>query len=188
MPRIFDAQRCISRCSSTVYRLYLPDSRHNFAKRSNNSPPDGDISSNATQSGSTLMMTMPQKHWWHELQTWEPESALAFYGRTLGWVFEPVSVADNAGYWLARKDGIPVGGIFELTAPDYDGIPSHWMTYLHVDDIRTVVHETRHAGGTIVREPVKITGLGTLSVVTDAGGAMVGLFQSEQSFQLSMAA
>jgi uncharacterized protein len=75
-------------------------------------------------------MTMPQRHWWHELNTWEPEAALAFYGRTLGWEFEPSTLPDGAGYWIARKDGKPVGGVFELTAPDYDGVPSHWMTYL----------------------------------------------------------
>ena len=58
-------------------------------------------------------MTMPQRHWWHELNTWEPEAALAFYGRTLGWEFEPTSLPDGSGYWIARKDGKPVGGIFE---------------------------------------------------------------------------
>jgi len=29
-------------------------------------------------------MTTPNKTWWHELNTWEPETALAFYGNTFG--------------------------------------------------------------------------------------------------------
>jgi predicted enzyme related to lactoylglutathione lyase len=33
-------------------------------------------------------MTLPLKTWWHQLNTWEPDAALAFYGRTLGWQFE----------------------------------------------------------------------------------------------------
>ena len=60
-------------------------------------------------------MTMPQRNWWHELNTWEPEIALSFYGRTLGWQFEPAPLPGGAAYWIARKDGKPVGGIFELT-------------------------------------------------------------------------
>ncbi len=134
------------------------------------------------------MMNLAQKNWWHELQTWDPESALAFYCRTMGWEFEPIAMADNAGYWLARKNGTPVGGIFELSAPDYNGIPDHWMTYLQVDDIRAMVGETTKAGGTVMRDPVHISGLGTLAVVADANGAMVGLIQSLETLELQAAA
>ncbi len=134
------------------------------------------------------MLSLPQKSWWHELHTWEPEAALAFYGRTLGWEFEPLTIAENAGYWLARKDGKPVGGVFELTEPDYGGIPSHWMTYLYVDDIRATGRKTEKAGGTIVRETVKISGLGKVAVVADASGALIGLIEAENRFELIEAA
>jgi predicted enzyme related to lactoylglutathione lyase len=77
-------------------------------------------------------MTTPPRHWWHELNTWEPEIALAFYGRTLGWQFDAAPLPDGSAYWIARQEGSPVGGIFELTAPHYSGIPSHWMTYMAV--------------------------------------------------------
>ena len=59
-------------------------------------------------------MTMPLRNWWHELSTWEPEIALAFYGRTLGWQFDPAPLPDGSAYWIAREEGRPVGGIFEL--------------------------------------------------------------------------
>ena len=131
-------------------------------------------------------MTMPNRHWWHELNTWEPEAALAFYGRTLGWEFEPTPLPGGASYWIARKDGRPVGGVFELTAPEYDGIPSHWMTYLSVKDINTAGANTSIAGGEIMREPVDIPGVGKLAVVTDATGAMIGLIEPHQDHALAM--
>ncbi len=131
-------------------------------------------------------MTMPQRHWWHELNTWEPEAALAFYGRTLGWDFELTSLPDGSVYWIARKDGRPVGGVFELTAPDYDGIPSHWMTYLSVDDIAKAGEQTASSGGEIMRAPVAVPGVGKLAVVTDATGAMIGLIEPDRSHALSM--
>ncbi len=134
------------------------------------------------------MTDLLHKSWWHELHTWEPEAALTFYSRTLGWEFEPMSVSDSGGYWLAKKDGRPVGGVFELTEPDYDGTPTHWMTYLEVDDVRAVGSRTRQAGGHVVRDPVAIPGLGTLAVVADNEGAMIGLLQPERNFELSVAA
>jgi uncharacterized protein len=137
-------------------------------------------------------MTDSQKTWWHELNTWEPERALAFYTRALGWTFEPVALLDRGAYWVARAEGKPVCGIYELTEPDYDGVPSHWMTYLSVDSIERVVRETAAAGGELVRVPVKIDGVGRVAVVMDAGGALIGLIQqvniADQRFSERVAA
>ncbi len=123
-------------------------------------------------------MTM-NKIWWHELNTWEPETALAFYSNTLGWQFELAPLPDGASYWIARKDGRPVGGVFELTAPDYDGIPSHWMTYMSVADIAQAETETASAGGEVMRPATDVPGVGKLSVVTDSTGAMIGLIEPD---------
>ena len=107
-------------------------------------------------------MTLPNRSWWHELSTWEPQTALAFYGRTLGWQFESAPMPDGASYWIARKDGRPVGGIFELTAPDYEGIPSHWMTYMTVPDINQAESDTAKAGGEVMRPATHVPGVGNL--------------------------
>ena len=132
-------------------------------------------------------MTMPQhRHWWHELNTWEPEAALAFYGRTLGWEFESQNLPDGTAYWIANKDGRAVGGVFELTAPDYEGIPSHWMTYLSVNDMQLAQQNTSSAGGAVMRQPVSIPGVGKLAVVTDAAGAMIGLIEPEMDLSKAL--
>jgi uncharacterized protein len=124
-------------------------------------------------------MNMPQKTWWHELNTWEPETALAFYGRTLGWQFEPAPLPDGEAYWIARKEGKPVGGIFELTAPNYAGIPSHWMTYMSVNDIDRAEIDATKAGGEVMRPAVHVPGVGRMAVVVDASGALIGLIQPD---------
>ena len=131
------------------------------------------------------MMNSPQRHWWHELNTWEPEAALAFYGRTLGWEFEPKTLPDGGGYWIASKDGSPVGGVYELTAPDYEVIPSHWMTYLSVADMHKAETETSESGGEIMRPSVRVPGVGKLAVVTDATGAMIGLIEPDGNHALA---
>ena len=81
-------------------------------------------------------MNKPMRSWCPELNTWDPESALEFYARTLGCAILVIPTCPTAvQYWIAIKDDRPVGGIFGLTDPDYSGIPSHWMTYMTVEDI-----------------------------------------------------
>ena len=132
-----------------------------------------------------MTMDMPLRTWWHELNTWEPEIALAFYGRTLGWQFDPAPLPDGSAYWIARKDGKPVGGIFELTTPDYAGIPSHWMTYMAVENISRAERDTESAGGEVMRAAVRVPGVGRLAVVTDAAGALIGLMEPESGHAIA---
>ncbi|MBG1231504.1 VOC family protein [Aestuariivirga litoralis] len=124
-------------------------------------------------------MTMMQHDAWHELNTWEPEAALSFYRSTLGWEFQQTELNDGGGFWLATKDGKTVGAIYELTAPDHDGIPSHWMTYLNVPDMEQAEADAVKAGGEVLRPMMEIPGVGKLSVVTDSTGALIGLIELE---------
>jgi predicted enzyme related to lactoylglutathione lyase len=130
-------------------------------------------------------MTLPLKTWWHELNTWQPDAALAFYGRTLGWQFEATELPDGGGYWIASKDGRPVGGIFALTDPIYAGIPSHWMTYLAVSDIARAELDAARAGGEVMRPSTYVPGVGMLAVVSDASGALIGLFEPDTGHSLA---
>lgn len=132
-------------------------------------------------------MTKPLRSWWHELNTWNPESALAFYGRALGWEFEHSDLPDGSDYWIAHKDGNAVGGVFGLSAPDYDGIPAHWMTYMAVTDIGHAEQATAVAGGEVTRPATHIPGVGKLAVVTDATGALIGLIEPDLNHALANA-
>lgn len=125
------------------------------------------------------MASTPLKVWWHELNTWEPDQARQFYNLTLGWDFQPTVLPDGTRYWVAHKEGRAVGGIFQLTEPDFDGIPAHWMTYLAVDDIIAAQARAERAGGEILRSAVRLPGVGRLSVVSDTAGAIIGLIEPE---------
>lgn len=125
------------------------------------------------------MASSPLKVWWHELNTWEPDQARHFYSATLGWDFELTKLPDGTRYWVAHKEGRAVGGIFQLTAPDFDGIPAHWMTYLAVDDIFAAQSRAEQAGGEILRPAFRLPGVGRLSVVSDPSGAVIGLIEPE---------
>jgi predicted enzyme related to lactoylglutathione lyase len=117
--------------------------------------------------------------WWHELNTWNALESRNFYRRTLGWSFEKVSLPDGEPYWIARKDGRTVGGLYSLTAPRFKGIPSHWMTYMKVDDIEQAEADAREAGGEVTRPITQLPGIGKIALVSDASGAMIGLIEPD---------
>ena len=128
------------------------------------------------------MTGTPLKIWWHELNTWEPERARHFYHATLGWDFRPAALPGGASYWVAHREGRAVGGIFQLTEPHFEGIPSHWMTYLAVSDLIDAQMKAESAGGEILRPAFHLNGVGRLSVVTDSTGALIGLIEPEGAF------
>jgi len=125
------------------------------------------------------MNKRPSAPWWHELNTWKPDDARAFYSRTLGWQFDHADLPDGQPYWIARRNGEAVGGIFPLSDPAYAGIPSHWMTYMTVTDIADAERTTVFNGGEVMRESFHIPGVGKLAVVSDSAGALIGLIEPD---------
>ncbi len=133
------------------------------------------------------MKTTSATPWWHELNTWEPDNARAFYGRTLGWKFDAANLPDGSPYWIARANGEAVGGIFALSEPAHEGIASHWMTYMAVPDIRLAESSAAFAGGEVLREATHVPGVGKIAVVSDGAGALIGLIEPDPQHALAAA-
>ena len=127
-------------------------------------------------------MSFRGKIWWNELNTWDTASARDFYARTMGWTYEEIPPARDElePYWIVNLDGQRVCGIFALRSPDFDGIPSHWFTYIAVDDLDKEIENTLAAGGSLSREKVTIPGYGTFAVVMDSTKAGFGMIQPEK--------
>ncbi len=132
-------------------------------------------------------MLTPLRFWWHELNTRQPQAALAFYGGTLGWTFEPMELPNGVAYWTARKAGLPVAGVMALDEDEHAGIPAHWMTYMAVDAMEAALDETLKAGGSVERAAVAVPGVGALAVVADPAGALVGLMEPDQAHRATLA-
>lgn len=118
--------------------------------------------------------------WWTELNTWNPDEALKWYGAVMGWTFTeaPTAAADKARpYYIAMKDGRPVAGIFTLIKPNFDGIPDHWFTYIAVENLEKTLAHSLECGGKTLREPFEIPGMGKMCVHADSTGAVMGLIE-----------
>jgi hypothetical protein len=110
---------------------------------------------------------------WYELTTTDPAAARAFYGQVIGWKSEDVG---QGAYWTFNTDEGGVAGLAALTADSAAPLPA-WTGYVKVDDVDDYTSLFTAAGGTVVRPPAEIPGIGRSATVTDPQGAALVLFK-----------
>ncbi|TCO72809.1 VOC family protein [Rhodovulum euryhalinum] len=121
---------------------------------------------------------MSQNHgkvWWTELMTRDVPGALAYYRTVCGWHFEPMPMGAGV-YQVGHRGDQPVVGVMDLASIEgSEDLPPHWFSYFAVDNLDRALDETRARGGTVIREPFVIQGIGRIAIVTDPTGAAMGL-------------
>ena len=112
--------------------------------------------------------------YWNELMTHDVEKAKAFYGALVGWTFSEMPMSGGT-YWLFMPDGAdrPAGGMMEVQ-PGPDWPTDLWFAYLAVSDVDAAVARVEGAGGTVLRPPWDIPGVGRIAIVRDPTGAVLG--------------
>ncbi len=111
--------------------------------------------------------------YWNELMTHDPEKAKRFYAETIGWTYDAMPMPDGT-YWVAKMGDTPVGGIFPMSGPDFDGMPEQWMSYLAVDDVDARLKKATAAGAKIMKPPLDVPNVGRIAFVQEPGGAAIG--------------
>src|ERR1700680_5349354 len=75
---------------------------------------------------------------------------------------------------MFKLDGKEGGGVGPRMN---DQQPSAWMVYVLVDDAAASAAKIKGAGATVIAEPFDVMGAGTMGIVTDPSGAVIGLWQ-----------
>lgn len=119
-------------------------------------------------------MTVHGQFYWNELMTRDAEKAKAFYRDCIGWTFDEMKMDDGPSYWIAKAGGAPAGGIFTMTGPGFDGVPEHWLPYLHVDDVDAAVARAEAMGARTLRPVFEVPGIGRIAIIQEPGGAVIG--------------
>lgn len=116
---------------------------------------------------------------WNELATPDLEKARAFYTEVLGWTYREQEMGEGMTYTVWQVDGEDVGGAMQMSGPEWEGIPPHWMSYVSVDDVDARTAKVEAAGGQVSVPPTDIPTVGRFSVVTDPTGAVISLITFE---------
>ena len=109
---------------------------------------------------------------WYELITTDPTAAKSFYGDVVGWTFTDMP-GDGFTYTVASANGNGLAGLM-LIPPEAKamGAPPHWSGYVCVDDCDAAAEKIKGLGGSVIRPPADIPGIGRFAVVTDPHGAV----------------
>lgn len=118
---------------------------------------------------------------WRELATSDSAKAQEFYKKLFGWNLEQSKVTEM-DYKEIVLDDRACGGVMQMTKDWGDPLPpSHWMTYIAVDDVDASVNKIKELGGGVCVEPFDAPGVGRISVANDPAGTTFSLitFKSE---------
>jgi len=125
-------------------------------------------------------VNVPGTFSWNELATTDREAAKTFYGTVLGWTYDDQEMPMGI-YSLILAGERQNGGIIEMSGPEWQGIPPHWMTYFTVADLDETMGRLRSTGGTVKVDPIEIPEVGRFIVAADPQGAVMTLIQTPQS-------
>src|SRR5262252_8235107 len=106
------------------------------------------------------MMANPFIH--VELQTNDPTSARKFYTGLFGWKLQDVPMP-NGTYTMIDVGGGTGGGMMQNPVP---GAPSHWLSYVSVDDIHASTKKATELGAMIPLDVTQGAEVGWMSLST----------------------
>jgi predicted enzyme related to lactoylglutathione lyase len=122
----------------------------------------------------TQDLTPPGAPCWIDLITSDTGRARSFYSQLLGWTAEEPAPGPG-GYFLFRKDNMRVAG-YRASQPG-SGQPDSWSVYLASHDAAHTLDAALDEGGQVIVPATDVGDLGTMAVITDPGGARVGIWQ-----------
>ena len=114
---------------------------------------------------------------WRELATRDLPKALDFYSKLFGWSLEQSKVTPME-YKEIHLNDVACGGMMaidEKWGPEPP--PSHWSTYIAVDNADETVEKIAANGGSVRVPPFDAPGVGRISMVADPSGAAFAIIQ-----------
>ena len=117
---------------------------------------------------------LPGKFVWFELIARDAEKAQAFYGDVLGWKVQAVPMG-NESYEMIVAGDTMIGG---YAAPKSARQPSHWISYVSVEDVDAAARDAAAHGDKLIEAPYEIPGVGRAARIADSQGAEICPFRS----------
>lgn len=130
----------------------------------------------ATQTEITMKPITSGTFCWNEMATRDSKAATDFYCTLFGW---EATEDDCSGmeYTTFKKDGQPVGGMMLMDENWPEDTPSHWGSYIAVDDVDATAEKINDCGGTLCCGPQDAGEKGRYAVMTDPSGATISIYK-----------
>jgi uncharacterized protein len=109
-----------------------------------------------------------------ELGTTDIAKAKSFYQSLFSWKLEDVDMGGGMSYTMIGVGEGTGGGMMKQPVP---GAPSAWLAYVLVDDIAKATAKAKSLGAKVMRDVTPVMNMGSLSIIVDPTGAVLGLWQ-----------
>lgn len=114
---------------------------------------------------------------WMDLASSDAAKARAFYTGVFGWTAEEAS-EEFGGYFMFTAPGAgPVAGCMPAMP---EGMSDVWSVYLTVEDAAKALDEAVAHGGQVAVPVMQVGDTGTMGMVADPAGAVIGVWQPDQ--------
>lgn len=131
-----------------------------------------------------MTVVSPGRFVWHEVMTTDPDAAILFYQKVIGWTVMPWD-ADPRYRMLAWRN-VPMAGVMLLPEEAREaGAPPHWLTYISVHDVDATLAQAAGLGAQTYLEPMDIPSVGRIAVLADPQGATFAVFRAQQAGHVS---
>jgi predicted enzyme related to lactoylglutathione lyase len=117
---------------------------------------------------------------WYELGTRDISAAVKFYTELLKWGTLAHDMGEYGTYYIFQLDGQDVGAGYQMSGPQFEGVPPHWMPYVWVDDVDATAAKAMELGGRIVAPPMDVPNVGRMAFVQDPQGAHFAIFTGRE--------
>lgn len=119
---------------------------------------------------------MTSRFVWTDLSTLNVGEAKRFYKKCFGWSFQSI----GEGYLTCAIGPKPAAGIYAMPEKfQRIGMPSFWMSYIHVADINETVRSAEKFGASVEIKPQAGPGGGVIALIRDPAGAGFTCYQGE---------
>jgi predicted enzyme related to lactoylglutathione lyase len=114
------------------------------------------------------------RFFWNELHTPDPDKALAFYEKAVGFAHRTLDMGPGGAYHIVSKGGVDRGGV---TSHLPANVAPHWLPYVRVEDVDAAISRAKRLGARIAVQPEDIPGIGRFGVMEDLTGALLALMK-----------
>jgi len=119
---------------------------------------------------------MTNKFIWADLSTFDIQSAKRFYSHCFGWDYQEV----GGGYMFCQVRDNAAAGLYTMPEQFQSmGMPSFWMSYIHVDDLEEIVRLAERQGAKVEVKPKPASSGGMIALIRDPAGAGFTCYEGE---------
>jgi len=116
---------------------------------------------------------------WCELLTNDAAKAGKFYTGLFGWSLQEMPMP-GMKYTVFTRGTSQVGGMMTIMK-EWGPMPSNWLTYFAVADCNGTAEKAKKLGGTIMKAPDDIPGVGRFAILGDPQGGTFAILQSAKA-------